>query len=79
MSQYGNLVAQLKLEDEADIRYIIRNFKEDGYTRGRLLKVLDNEKALVKVLSKKKFSCRMNNNVINAIERILNEPELINL
>jgi len=42
-------------------------------------RLLDNEKTLVKVLSKKKFSCRMNNNVINAIERILNEPELINL
>lgn len=76
MSKYGTEVAQRKAEDEADVRYIIRNFKTDGYTKERLEMALKNEKEHLRAETEKKYSCRMNRNVIAAIEQILQSPEM---
>ncbi len=78
MSKYGEEVKQRKMEDDADVRFIIRNFNLEHPSKERLELILKNSVEYQKRETRKGFvGGRGNRNLIKAIELLISNPEMI--
>lgn len=68
MSQLSFLVAQKNAENDRDVRYIMKSFKDDGFTVQRLKLCLVKAEQYE---NKKNGGSRGNRNMIRAIELLL--------
>jgi hypothetical protein len=72
MSLLSLKVAEIKAENEKDVKYIIKGLREDGYTTERLNLLLEQAEQY----EKKHGGSRGNRNVIEAVKQLLSEKTL---
>jgi hypothetical protein len=73
------LIKEQQTEDNADVRYILKNLKIDDYTIDQSLKALNNSINYEEYMKKKGFKGhRGNRNFIAALKLYIRELQLLN-
>lgn len=75
MSQMTIEVNKNKAEFDGMVKLALMNLRKEDFSRAKLLRIKANEEKYIQKFEKK-WSCKLNRAVLQAIEILLNDPTL---